>query len=84
MEKVVAKIKGSNIHFSVNPKCRWDAVCYGLSGRHANQTLQIISLREQLGYEEELCVKTVGEMPNIMASAENELILQTGSGTFRL
>lgn len=48
------------------------------------QTLQIISLREQLGYEEELCVKTVGEMQNIMASAENELILQTGSGTFQL
>lgn len=49
------------------------------------QTLQIIwfPLNGWESRAEQLTVKTAGEMQSITVSVENELILQTGSGTFQ-
>lgn len=70
----------------MNPKCMLDNVCYGLSGHSAilpDTTDNLISIEKLGEREERLIVKTTGDIQNITVSAENELILLTGSGTFQ-
>lgn len=75
------------MHFPLNPKCKRDSVYYGHSGHSATlpDTTDNLIPAERLGESraEWLTVKTAGEMQSITVSVENELILQSGSGTFQ-
>ena len=75
------------MHFSLNPKCKSDTVYSGHSGHDAilPDTTDNLIPAEELGESraEWLTIETAGEMQSITVSVENELILQTGSGTFQ-